>query len=127
MYTMAFSAAIAIVAAVAVGLINNVVEIAGKSGDRSDFLTFGKIVDALEGGAKGSITVAVACGVAGIISGCITVTGPGLQAAEHHRQPLRRPHDHRPGADHALLHRAGHGRAHHRQLLHHGGPPAPPS
>ena len=75
MYTMAFSAAIAIVAAVAVGLINNVVEIAGKSGDRSDFLTFGKIVDALEGGAKGSITVAVACGVAGIISGCITETG----------------------------------------------------
>ena len=75
MYTMAFSAAIAIVAAVAVGLINNVVEIAGKSGDRSDFLTFDKIVDALEGGAKGSITVAVACGVAGIISGCITVTG----------------------------------------------------
>ena len=75
MYTMAFSAAIAIVAAVAVGLINNVVEIAGKSGDRSDFLTFGKIVDAMEGGAKGSITVAVACGVAGIISGCITVTG----------------------------------------------------
>ena len=75
MYTMAFSAAIAIVAAVAVGLLNNVVEIAGKSDDRSDFLTFGKIVDALEGGAKGSITVAVACGVAGIISGCITVTG----------------------------------------------------
>ena len=75
MYTMAFSAAIAIVAAVAVGLINNLVEISGKSGDRSDFLTFGKIVDALEGGAKGSITVAVACGVAGIISGCITVTG----------------------------------------------------
>ena len=75
MYTMAFSAAIAIVAAVAVGLINNVVEIASKSGNREDFLTFGKIVDALEGGAKGSITVAVACGVAGIISGCITVTG----------------------------------------------------
>ena len=75
MYTMAFSAAIAIVAAVAVGLLNNVVEIAGKSENRDDFLTFGKIVDALEGGAKGSITVAVACGVAGIISGCITVTG----------------------------------------------------
>ena len=75
MYTMAFSAAIAIVAAVAVGLINNVVEIASKSSNREDFLTFGKIIDALEGGAKGSITVAVACGVAGIISGCITVTG----------------------------------------------------
>ena len=75
MYTMAFSAAIAIVAAVAVGLVNNVVEIASKSSNREDFLTFGKIIDALEGGAKGSITVAVACGVAGIISGCITVTG----------------------------------------------------
>ena len=75
MYTMAFSAAIAIVAAVAVGLVNNVVKIASKSSNREDFLTFGKIIDALEGGAKGSITVAVACGVAGIISGCITVTG----------------------------------------------------
>ena len=75
MYTMAFSAAIAIVAAVAVGLVNNVVEIASKSSNREDFLTFGKIIDALEGGAKCSITVAVACGVAGIISGCITVTG----------------------------------------------------
>ena len=75
MYTMAFSAAIAIVAAVAVGLVNNVVEIASKSSNREDFLTFGKIIDALEGAAKGSITVAVACGVAGIISGCITVTG----------------------------------------------------
>ena len=75
MYTMAFSAAIAIVAAVAVGLVNNVVEIASKSSNREDFLTFGKIIDALEGGAKGSITVAVACGLAGIISGCITVTG----------------------------------------------------
>ena len=75
MYTMDFSAAIAIVAAVAVGLVNNVVEIASKSSNREDFLTFGKIIDALEGGAKGSITVAVACGVAGIISGCITVTG----------------------------------------------------
>ena len=75
MYTMAFSAAIAIVAAVAVGLVNNVVEIASKSSNREDFLTFGKIIDALEGGAKGSITVAVARGVAGIISGCITVTG----------------------------------------------------
>ena len=75
MYTMAFSAAIAIVAAVAVGLVNNVVEIASKSSNREDFLTFGKIIDALEGGAKGSITVAVACGVAGIISGCSSVTG----------------------------------------------------
>ena len=74
-FTMAKSAAIAIVAAVAVGLLNNVVDITAKNVDRTDFLTFGKILDALEGGARGSITVAVACGVAGIISGCITVTG----------------------------------------------------
>lgn len=74
-FTMAKSAAIAIVAAVAVGLLNNVVDMASRNEDRTDFLTFGKILDALEGGAKGSITVAVACGVAGIISGCITVTG----------------------------------------------------
>ena len=31
--------------------------------------------DALAAGAKGSIGVAVACGIAGIISGCITMTG----------------------------------------------------
>ena len=74
-FTMAKSAAIAIVAAVAVGLLNNVVDMTAKNVDRTDFLTFGKSLDALEGGARGSITVAVACGVAGIISGCITVTG----------------------------------------------------
>ncbi len=74
-FTMAKSAAIAIVAAVAVGLLNNMVDMTAKNVDRTDFLTFGKILDALEGGARGSITVAVACGVAGIISGCITVTG----------------------------------------------------
>ena len=76
-YTMAFSAAIAIVAAMVVGLLDNR---GGRSPAKSQrpaatSSAFGKIVDALEGGAKGSITVAVACGVAGIISGCITVTG----------------------------------------------------
>lgn len=74
-FTMAKSAALAIVMAVAVSLINNFVGWMNKVEDRSDFLTPGKVIDALEGGAKGSITVAVACGVAGIISGCITVTG----------------------------------------------------
>ena len=33
------------------------------------------ILSALEAGGKGSITVAVACSMAGIIAGCITVTG----------------------------------------------------
>ena len=74
-FTMAKSAAIAIVMAVVVSIINNIVGCVNKVEDRSDFITPGKVVDALEGGAKGSITVAVACGVAGIISGCITVTG----------------------------------------------------
>ncbi len=63
-YTMAFSASIAIAVAIVVGLIN-----------KENRMTPTKFLDALEGGIKGSITVAVACGVAGIISGCITVTG----------------------------------------------------
>ncbi|MCI8809521.1 MAG: TRAP transporter permease [Oscillibacter sp.] len=62
--TMAYSAALAIVAAIVVSMIN-----------AENRLTPSKFIDALEGGAKGSITVAVACGMAGIISGCITVTG----------------------------------------------------
>ena len=33
------------------------------------------LFDALANGAKSSVTVAVACGVAGIIGGCITITG----------------------------------------------------
>ena len=63
-YTMAFSASIAIAVAILVGLIN-----------KDNRMTPAKFLDALEGGIKGSITVAVACGIAGIISGCITVTG----------------------------------------------------
>ena len=34
-----------------------------------------KCIDALEAGGRGVISVAVACGVAGIISGSITMTG----------------------------------------------------
>ena len=63
-YTMAFSASISIAVAILVGLIN-----------KENRMTPSKFLDALEGGIKGSITVAVACGVAGVISGCITVTG----------------------------------------------------
>ena len=119
MYTMAFSAAIAIVAAVAVGLVNNVVEIASKSSNREDFL---RQDHRRPGGRRQGLHH---CG-GGLRRGRHYLRlhhgdGPGLQAVEHNRQPLRRPHDYRPGADHALLHRAGHGRADHRQLLHHGG------
>ena len=63
-FTMAYSATIAIIAAIIVGALN-----------RKERLTFSRFLDALENGARSSITVIVACGVAGVIAGCITVTG----------------------------------------------------
>ena len=62
--TMQFSAAVSILAAIVVGFLN-----------KDERLTFRKIFEALEAGAKGAITVAVACAIAGMIAGCITVTG----------------------------------------------------
>ena len=62
--TMQFAASVAIVIAILVGIIN-----------KDDRVTPKKIVDALESGAKSTITVAVACGIAGMVAGCITVTG----------------------------------------------------
>lgn len=82
--TMAFSAAISIVAALVVGFVNFI--IIGYSEHKGE-KSFGAIVadaaktsfftsvDALVSGAKGAITVAVACAIAGIVAGCITVTG----------------------------------------------------
>jgi len=43
--------------------------------DKENRISPKKIVDALESGGRSSITVAAACGVAGIISGTITMTG----------------------------------------------------
>ena len=63
-FTMAYSAIIAIIAAIIVGALN-----------RKERLTFSRFLDALENGARSSITVVVACGIAGVIAGCITVTG----------------------------------------------------
>ena len=62
--TLQFSAAISIVAAMAVGFLNP-----------ENRLTLRGVFEALEAGAKGAITVAVACGIAGMVAGCITVTG----------------------------------------------------
>ena len=62
--TMQYAAALSIIASVVVGLIN-----------REAKLTPMKIVEALEAGGKGTITVAVACAMAGVIAGCITATG----------------------------------------------------
>ena len=90
--TMQTSAAIAILVTIVVGLISNVATsiAAGREGG-SAIRTFGrslisrenhpenismfKIFDALEAGGRGTLTVAVACSMAGIIAGCITVTG----------------------------------------------------
>ncbi|MDD5939657.1 MAG: TRAP transporter permease [Lachnospiraceae bacterium] len=43
--------------------------------DKDDRITPTKFMDALEAGGRGTITVAAACGIAGIISGSITMTG----------------------------------------------------
>jgi len=73
--TMQFSAAVAIGITILVGLYNNLVTIATKSEDKSDNLTLAKFIDALEAGAKSTITVAVACAMAGLVAGSITSTG----------------------------------------------------
>ena len=62
--SMQFSATLAIFATIFVSLF-----------DKDNRVTVGKILEALEAGGKSTITVVVACGMAGIISGCITATG----------------------------------------------------
>ena len=81
--TMQFSAAVAIVVAIAVGFLNNLTgyykrAAAGSAAAGSEVVssfTPRTIFDALEQGGRSCITVAVACGIAGVICGCITVTG----------------------------------------------------
>ena len=84
--TMSYSAALSILAAIVVGAINFFVmrkrgseekapEATGKALAGAGKDTFFSAVDALEAGSKGAVTVAVACAMAGIIAGCITVTG----------------------------------------------------
>ena len=73
--TMQFSAAVAILITILVGLFNNQVTKMTGSGDTSDNLTVAKFIDALEAGAKSCVTVAVACAMAGLVAGSITSTG----------------------------------------------------
>ena len=80
--TMAFSAAISILAAIAVGFIHFAMKevVARRMTAKNAFVHAGKRAagasfDALGAGARGTITVAVACAMAGIIAGCITTTG----------------------------------------------------
>lgn len=48
---------------------------------KSTRLTFRQFMEALQAGAKGVLGVAVACGIAGIIVGIVTLTGLGLKMA----------------------------------------------
>ena len=89
--TMQFSASVAILSAIAVGLISNVMshlrssKEAGRKNTAADMVKalFGfnggftgrSVLEALEAGGRSTISVGVACGIAGIICGCITVTG----------------------------------------------------
>ena len=73
--TMQFSASVAIGVTILVGLFNNLVNKASQSGDTSNNLTPEKFIDALEAGAKSTVTVAVACAMAGLVAGSITSTG----------------------------------------------------
>lgn len=62
--TLQFSAAVCIVLTIVVGIFN-----------KENRITVKKILEAFEAGAKSTISVAVACAMAGIVSGCITSTG----------------------------------------------------
>ncbi|MDO4983135.1 MAG: TRAP transporter permease [Eubacteriales bacterium] len=62
--TMQFSASIAIIFAIVVSLF-----------DKNNRITLPKFFEALEAGGKSTVTIAVACSMAGLISGCITATG----------------------------------------------------
>lgn len=64
--TIQVSASIAIIVAVVASLF-----------DKDNRITPKRFFEALAAGARGTITVAVACGIAGVIAGCITVTGLG--------------------------------------------------
>ena len=75
-----YAAAISIVAAIFVSALSRILKpgFFKKSGKEylSELADFGKMIwEALASGGQGMITVAAACGIAGIISGTITMTG----------------------------------------------------
>ena len=82
-HTMAYSAVISILVAIAVSTLDEITtDIAGaKNGSDTRSVSehvksfSDRLFNSLEAGGKGTITVAVACCMAGVISGCITSTG----------------------------------------------------
>lgn len=97
MMTMQRAAAFSIVATIIVGIVDGILSgsyrdayralkekkndkalaevIYGNKEETGKCFTLRKLIDSLEAGGKGTITVGAACGVAGIISGTITMTG----------------------------------------------------
>ena len=97
MMTMQRAAAFSIIAAIAVGIADGLLDgsykkavsdlradgsarpladaLIGNNEDTGNCFTLKKLLESLEAGGKGTITVGAACGVAGIISGTITMTG----------------------------------------------------
>ena len=77
--TLQFSAAVAIVLTILVSLPN--IYLDSRRQDREGFAVHAAkdlgamIAGSLEAGGRGCITVAVACSMAGVVAGCITVTG----------------------------------------------------
>lgn len=65
-FTMSRAAILATLCAIAVSMVR-----------KETRMTPTLFVDALEGGAKNTISVAIACGVAGVIAGVVTMTGLG--------------------------------------------------
>ena len=77
--TLQYSASLAILVAIVVSIPGVVME--GKSQKETSTVAYsckrmgGIIFESLEAGGRSCITVAVACSIAGIVAGCITVTG----------------------------------------------------
>ena len=80
--TMQFSAAVSILATIVVGIISNIHRnirhgkpLETGEGTHNQRFKPVHVFEALENGGRSCISVAVACGVAGLICGCLTVTG----------------------------------------------------
>ena len=80
--TMQFSAAVSILATIAVGIISNIHRnirhgkpLETGEGTTNQRFRAVNLFEALENGGRSCISVAVACGVAGVICGCLTITG----------------------------------------------------
>ena len=75
-YTAVFAALMGIVACLIVGLIINFIDIA--TGKRPQF-SLNDLISVMCAAARNIISVAIACGMAGIIIGIVTLTGLGLK------------------------------------------------